>query len=421
MSSQESTQHIKPNTQHSPQLRFAGFAGGWSVSSLATNYDILAGYAFKSSQMTSNASSKFQLIKMSNIYKGVLNLKKNASYWANLDPKLNKFILEPDDILITLTGTVNKRDYGYSLKIMTGDSYLLNQRLARFKGKVNTSSGSFSHYLLKTDRFYYYFFSSSKGGTGNQSNVSIEDLKEIELPLPTFHEQEKIAAFLTSVDDRIEQLKRKKSLLQKYKKGVMQRLFSQQLRFKNPNNNPYQDWEEKEFGYLVNKSSQKHDPAKSNKDFPCIELESLSQQTGQLLEVLRSSNLKSIKTKFSKGQVLFGKLRPHLKKFLYADFDGVCSSEIWVFDGVDISNKFLFHLMQTHKYNQAANVSSGSKMPRTDWDYLSSIPFSVPSSIDEQTKIANYLSSLDNKTLQVTQQITQIQTFKKGLLQQMFV
>jgi type I restriction enzyme S subunit len=246
-------------------------------------------------------------------------------------------------------------------------------------------------------------------------------LKDLNMHLPPLPEQEKIAAFLTSVDDRIDQLKRKKSLLQDYKKGVMQKLFSQELRFKDDHGNDFPDWESKEFDLIVSKSSKKHDPAKMTVNYPCVELESLSQETGQLLETFSSAEQKSIKSKFSEGQVLFGKLRPYLKKFLHAEFEGVCSSEIWVFDGVETSNPFLYHLIQTHKFNQAANVSSGSKMPRSDWSYLSEIPFSYPTDPDEQAKIANFLTALDQKIEQIDTQITQTQTFKKGLLQQMFV
>jgi type I restriction enzyme, S subunit len=251
--------------------------------------------------------------------------------------------------------------------------------------------------------------------------ISKPQLSLLLIPLPYLEEQRKIADFLTAVDERIGQLNQKEALLNDYKKGVMQQLFAQDIRFIDDSGNDFPDWVESEFELVAEKSKSKYNPNKSNEEWPCVELESLSQNTGNLLETFSSSGQKSTKNKFSSGEVLFGKLRPYLRKFLHAKFDGVCSSEIWVFRGKAVTNAYLYQLIQTHKFNQAANVSSGSKMPRTEWDFLLSVPFKHPSSPDEQTKIADLLSAVDHKIESVTAQITEIQTFKKGLLQQMFV
>jgi len=146
------------------------------------------------------------------------------------------------------------------------------------------------------------------------------------------------------------------------------------------------EWEKDEFANLVEKSSEKYDPVKDYTLYPCIELESISQETGVLLTTFNSTETKSIKTKFYKGEILFGKLRPYLKKFYKAPFDGVCSSEIWVLRGKNIYNEFLYCLIQGERYINASNISSGSKMPRADWDYISSITFCFPP-LPEQHRI----------------------------------
>ncbi|MGB2553751.1 hypothetical protein ACPF04_11425, partial [Campylobacter sp. MOP51] len=107
---------------------------------------------------------------------------------------------------------------------------------------------------------------------------------------------------------------------------------------------------------IVEISSKKFNPLKDSAVKKCIELEHLSQDTGQILGFVNSSEQKSIKNEFQKGQILFGKLRPYLKKFYKAEFDGVCSSEIWVLQGKKVSNDFLLYLIQTNKFVQIANT-----------------------------------------------------------------
>ncbi len=260
-----------------------------------------------------------------------------------------------------------------------------------------------------------------RGKTGTMTPIGQDDISSVELEAPTLPEPQKIAAFLTAVDGRIEQLSRKKALLEATKKGVMQQLFTQTLRFQDDHGHDFPDWEEAEFKEIAAKSSAKYDPAGSESELKCVELESISQGTGELLELFVSTDQKSIKNRFKRGEVLFGKLRPYLRKWLLAPFDGVCSSEIWVLRGRKVTNAFLYHLVQSEQFMREANVSSGSKMPRADWDHLSASAFAYPPSENEQTKIASFLSALDGKIGAVGEQMRQTQAWKKGLQQQMFV
>ena len=93
------------------------------------------------------------------------------------------------------------------------------------------------------------------GTSGSMKNISKPNFLNLEIYIPTFLEQTKIANFLTAVDDKLIQLKKKKSLLEQYKKGVMQKLFSQELRFKDKNGEDYVEWEEKTLGEVSSKKS----------------------------------------------------------------------------------------------------------------------------------------------------------------------
>src|SRR5690606_10518828 len=121
---------------------------------------------------------------------------------------------------------------------------------------------------------------------------------------------------------------------------------------------------------------EKLDP-RTQTEFQCIELEHIEQEIGLINGYANSKELSSIKNKFQVGDTLFGKLRPYLKKFWLAEFAGGCSSEIWVLRSNPevMDSKYLFYFVQTHRFIQVANVTSGSKMPRADWNFVSNYPF----------------------------------------------
>ena len=179
-----------------------------------------------------------------------------------------------------------------------------------------------------------------------------------------------------------------------------------------------QHWQKIELNEILSISSKKFNPISNNENKKCVELEHLSQETGKLLGYTNSSEQQSIKNSFEEGQILFGKLRPYLKKFWKAEFEGVCSSEIWVMNGKKVKNDFLFYLVQTEKFNQIANVSSGSKMPRADWNYMSEIPFDIPP-LKEQEKIAEILTTWDEAITKQTELLRAKELQKKALMQKL--
>ncbi len=133
------------------------------------------------------------------------------------------------------------------------------------------------------------------------------------------------------------------------------------LRFKDDGQD-FPEWEVSTIGERVTEKSSKFNPEKQAGNFNCIELEHLSQGTGELLGYVDVTKSKSIKNKFETGDVLFGKLRPYLRKFLKAPFSGVCSTEIWVLNGKgkEISNDFLFQFVKQKAALYTPGVNGGS-------------------------------------------------------------
>jgi type I restriction enzyme S subunit len=431
------TIHIETEKQLVPAMRFNEFDGKWDLKRLASSIEIVAGYAFKSTEME-NTPSTYQIIKMSNVYKSKLQLDRSPSYWEKIDKKQAKFLLRKKDILLTLTGTVGKKDYGYSIVIPENNKFLLNQRLVYLRYIENVSDGDFINNLIKTSRFFYFFFNESKGGTGNQTNVGIEDLKNIKLSFPTLPEQQKIASFLAAVDEKIQQLTKKKELLEHYKKGVMQQLFSGQLRFKDENGKDYPDWEEKRLGEITKytkgfafKSADYQDSGVRIVRVSDLLVTSLKKDNEK---VFLSSEKAS---DYSKYQLIQGNIilttvgsKPEMIEsavgrgiYINNKNEGLLNQNMLKFENIEgVSNRFVIGLINSKRYQHYMKGIARGNANQANITVVDLLQYKVPlPSLQEQQKIPTYLSGIDKKIEAVNNKITQTQTFKKWLLQQLFV
>lgn len=205
----------------------------WEVIKLSECGEVFGGNAFKSKYFLSDFyDNTYQVIRMGNVQQGKLQLGRNPVY---LDKKYvakkdEKYVLKVSDILISLTGTVNKTDYGNISWVSKNNRYLLNQRVACIRNKENDFINRFYFYFLQGKTFRNQFFQLGVGGTGNQANVSISDLNEILVYKPSIEEQQEIAKILSSVDEQIDQYEAKKEKLQELKKGLMQKLLTGKIR-----------------------------------------------------------------------------------------------------------------------------------------------------------------------------------------------
>ena len=151
-------------------------------------------------------------------------------------------------------------------------------------------------------------------------------------------------------------------------------------------------WEQRKFSNLTDRvSMQSSDP-----DLPQVEYEDIVSGEGALNKDLRDKEGGKTGIKFYAGDVLYGKLRPYLMNWLYPQFNGVAVGDFWVLRATECDSSFLYRLVQTDSFQRLANVSSGSKMPRADWNLISQSFFAVPADYAEQRVIAKSLAELDN-------------------------
>src|SRR5699024_7374200 len=127
-----------------------------------------------------------------------------------------------------------------------------------------------------------------------------------------------------------------------------------------------------------------------------------------------------IGVKFNSGDILFGKLRPYLKNWLLADFDGIAVGDFWVLRPNDNNSELIYALIQGEKYQQIANLSTGTKMPRSDWEIVSNTKFALPASNKEQQKIGQFFKHLDDMIALQQRKIDKTKALKSAYLAEMF-
>lgn len=254
------------------------------------------------------------------------------------------------------------------------------------------------------------------GSGTNISNLSQEILGGLVVPLPPLAEQRAIAAILSTWDEAITLTTRLIDALKRRKQALMQLLLTGGVRFPGFDG----EWETLEFGEFVVRGSHQINPVDAEIDLPVVELEHIESDSGRVLGSTWLKQQKSTKNMFSAGQVLFGKLRPYLRKYARPDFDGAASSEIWVLEGKhDLClNEYLYYLVQTDAFMNMVNVTSGTKMPRADWEYVGEIPLSLPS-LPEQARIAAVLETCDEQIGLLLRTRDEIALEKRGLMQQL--
>jgi type I restriction enzyme S subunit len=177
------------------------------------------------------------------------------------------------------------------------------------------------------------------------------------------------------------------------------------------------DWEQRKFSDIASRESVSRE---SSYDLPSLEYEDVIAEEGRLnKDISLKENIKK-GIVFDGSQVLYGKLRPYLHNWLNPDFSGVAVGDWWVLKPNNADKSFIYRLIQTQRFDDIANQSAGSKMPRADWNLVSNTEFAIPVSQEEQEKIGEYFSSLDHLITLHQRKCEQTKKLKKYMLQKMF-
>lgn len=224
-------------------------------------------------------------------------------------------------------------------------------------------------HMLGTPQMLDQYRMFASGSTVN--NLNKELVGNATVPVPNRSEQVEIGKYLDELDNLITLHQRKcqyRSLC------------------------GYHSWEQRKFSDLTDRVSIQS----SDLDLPQVEYEDIISGMGALNKDLCDKEGGKTGIKFYAGDVLYGKLRPYLMNWLYPQFNGVAVGDFWVLRATECDSSFLYRLVQTDSFQKLANVSSGSKMPRADWNLISQSFFAVPADHAEQKAIAKSLAELDS-------------------------
>ncbi len=364
-----------------PKLRFKEFSGEWEEKSLGNIFKISAGGDIESTLVSMEKTEVYK-------YPIYANAEKNKGFYG-----YSKIYKEEENAL-----TVAGRGVNLGIAHARSCNYYPIVRLLTLRPKKNENIYFFEYAINN--------LKMAKESTG-VPQLTAPQISSYKVSFCSLQEQQKIADFLSKVDEKIEKLTKKKELLEQYKKGVMQKIFDKDIRFKDDNGNDFPEWEEKELGEVA----EIYQP----KTISQTEM----QSDGYFVYG-------------ANGIIGFYREYNHEKEQIAVTCRGNTCGEItytlpfsWITgnamvinldNSLDFLKKYIFYYLKSDNLNYLITGSGQPQITSSIKKHIIQKP-----SLPEQQKIADFLSTLDKKIDIVDKELGQVQEFKKGLLQQMFV
>lgn len=398
-----------------PKLRFTEFNTLWVKSSLNSISNIKTGFT-PSTSNNSYWSGDYPWLSIADMNQGkyILNTSKTITKVATK----NKSILKKGTLIMSFKLTIGK------LSILEKDMYT-NEAICGFNWKDNVNvSTEFMYYLLSSMNIKKYGSQAAKGITLNK-----DSLKSIPVQLPSIEEQFKIASFLLSVDNKIELLKDKKDKYVEFKHYLLQNLFPRndeltpKLRFTKYND----EWNTVKLGDLMEKGKAGGTPTSSNKDYygGTIPFLSINDMTSQGKYITYTSKLITQKGLENSSAWILPKNSLLYSIYASVGFVGINLINMATSQAIygiilkkEVNIQYLYYYLLNFKRNLHKYIETGTQ-GNINAKILKNFKINIPS-LDEQGKIASFLSSVDKKIDLLDQEIEYVEEYKKGLLQKMF-
>lgn len=427
-----------------PKIRFLEFNKAWSLTKLGSRVEKVGSGVTPKGGAKVYTNTGIIFIRSQNINHNRLILDDVTFIPAEIHLKMSGSEVHPNDILLNITGASIGRSCVVPKSICLAN---VNQHVCIIRLKKGENPYFYQSFLSSYDGQKLIYQNQAGGG---REGLNFQSIKSFKIFTPSLPEQQKIASFLSSVDKKIQQLTRKKERLEKYKKGVMQKLFPPaggqvpEIRFKNDDGGEFPEWEEKRLGEILNfistNSFSRNDLTYKNglvmnihygdihtkfnsrfdikkEDVPFlnsnIDVDKIPDEqyckAGDIIIADASEDYNDIGKAIEIVNFDSKKIVAGLHTFLARDKN---SNTVVGFKG------YLFQSWKLRK--EIMRIAQGISVLGISKKNLSELKVGIPTK-EEQEKIVSFLSNIDIKIDSVEIQLKKMQQFKKGLLQQMFV
>jgi len=401
-----------------PELRFSEFHGDWLTDRTdhflarhANPVDVQLETAYKQIGIRSHGKGIFHKDSVTGEALG-----NKRVYWVH-----------PEAFTVNI---VFAWEQAVALTSSAEEGYIASHRFLMFLPKDNKVDLKFVLLFFLRKRGKYLLELASPGGAGRNKTLGLDSFAELEITLPQREEQEKIAGFLGAVDARLTQLRCKRDRLQTYKRGVMQKIFSQQIRFRGAIGLDFPDWEKKKLEDIFKRVTSKNIENNTN-------VLTISAQYGLInqMDFFNKSLAANDLTGYSllkHGDFAYNKSYSNgypmgaIKRLNIYDKGIVSSLYICFTNPNEIESRFYEQYFDggflNHELNKIAQEGARNHglLNMSIVEFFKDISIDRPT-IKEQEKIANFLTAIDRKIEAISRQIDRTEQFKKGLLQKMFV
>ena len=402
----------------SPQLRFKDFKLDIEYKELKEFISLMQSGL---SRQLKDEDIGLPVLRSNNIQDNSIDIE-DIKYWYLNDPQganTSNYFLEKNDLLVNFINSISQigKSAIYQNELNRNAILTTNIFRLRFNKLINPL---YIGYFFQTKKYFDYIQSITKPAV-NQASFTTKEFQKLLVPYVSIEEQTEIANFLTAVDKKILQLNEQHQLMIQYKKGVMQKIFNQEIRFKDDNGKDFGEWEERTLGDVSTVFSG-GTPSSTNKEYykgviPFIKSGEISSEfTAQFIndEALQNSSAKLV----SKGDLLYALYGATSGQVAISKLNGAINQAVLCIRS-QLNTYFLYSYLLYSKEKIISTYLQGGQ-GNLSAQIIKEIDIPIPT-LEEQIKIANLFIVLDQKIEILDKQIEYAKTWKKGLLQQMFV
>ena len=389
-----------------PKLRFKEFSGDWESNKLSNYTEKITrkNKDFLVTNVISNSARNGLVSQRDFFDKDIANQNNIDGYYIIEN---GDFVYNPRKSLESPYGPINR----YNIE----DAGVVSPLYLCFKinEKVN---GKFLEYYFKSSKWYRFIYQNSDQGA-RHDRVSIKDSEFFKLntKFPSLEEQEKVASFFSLIDEKISLQGEKVEALKDYKRGIMQKIFSRELRFKDDEGRNYPEWEEKKLGEIADCLDNKRKPLNSNER---------ADMQGNIPYYGANGVVDFVNDYiFDENIILLAEDGGNFDYFATKPIAQLVKGKSWVNNHAHVlkakyCTEFLFYSLVHKDIRKYINGTSRAKLNKSD---MLDIVVNIPKSLEEQKKIADILGAIYLKIEKEQEKLDSLNEYKKGLLQQMFV